>query len=89
MTSPSSNPLMILLSLPKLAQGIHWTSTAFAAITVGVVYTIRRFRNGYPASLIALVVISGVAYALKLEIPVIGDIPRGLPKLHQHDSDAP
>lgn len=78
--APSSGSVLTavqkLIELPR-----HWSIEA-AAIGVGTLMLINLLpllSKRLPASLIALVVATWVCHALKLQIPVIGEIPTGLP----------
>jgi sulfate permease, SulP family len=78
---PSSAPMTILSNLHLLAGNINWNAVAISALTVGTVFILPRFTRAVPASLVALVVLTGVATLLKLDAPIIGKIPSGLPTL--------
>jgi SulP family sulfate permease len=79
--APSSDPFTILRSLHTLGDSINWAAVALSALTVATVLILPRFTKAVPASLVALVVLSIAAVLLKLEVPVIGEIPSGLPNL--------
>jgi SulP family sulfate permease len=78
---PSSDPLSILRDLHLLGGNINWGAVAVSALTIAAVFVLPRFTKTVPASLVALVVLTALAVLLKLEVPVIGDIPSGLPTL--------
>jgi SulP family sulfate permease len=81
MEPPSSNPLTILRNLHLLGNGINWAAVALSAFTIAVVFILPRFTKAVPASLVALVLLSVVALSPMLDVPVIGEIPSGLPSL--------
>jgi sulfate permease, SulP family len=77
--SPSSNPVEILKSLGALAQGARLDAFLLAAATVAIALLLPRFFSAVPPSLVALILLTGIAVAFGLSAPTIGDIPRGLP----------
>jgi SulP family sulfate permease len=79
--SPSSDPLSILRHLYLLDGSITWGAVALSASTIATVFILPRFTTTVPASLVALVALTALAMLLKLEVPVIGEIPSGLPSL--------
>jgi SulP family sulfate permease len=76
---PSSDPWSILRQLHLLGGNIKWGALALSAMTIATVFILPRFTKVVPASLVALVILTIVSVALKLEVPVIGEIPSGLP----------
>src|SRR5262249_12107012 len=48
---------------------------------VAMVYVFPRLTKVVPASLVALVTLTAVSFALKFDVPVIGEIPSGFPKV--------
>ena len=48
---------------------------------MAVVYLLPRITKVVPASLVALVTLTALAAWLKLDVPLIGEIPSGLPRL--------
>jgi SulP family sulfate permease len=79
--SPSSEPLSILRHLHLLGGNIKWGAVALSVLTIATVFVLPRFTKAVPASLVALVALTGLAVLLKLEVSVIGEIPSGLPSL--------
>jgi SulP family sulfate permease len=77
--SPSSNPVEILKSLGALAHGGRLDAFLLAAATVAISFFLPRVFSAVPPSLVALVLLTGVAVAFGLSAPTIGDIPRGVP----------
>ena len=50
-------------------------------LTIVVYYVFPKITKAVPSTLVALIVASLVAYFFKMNVPVIGDIPSGLPTL--------
>ena len=78
---PSSDPLSILRQLHLLGGNVKWGAVALSALTIATVFILPRFTKAVPASLVALVALTALAVLLKLDVPVIGEIPSGLPSL--------
>ena len=56
---PSSEPLAILRQLHLLGGNIKWDAVALSALTIATVFILPRFTKVVPASLVALVALSG------------------------------
>ena len=80
-TPPASDPLSIMRQLHLIGGDVRWAAVALSAATVAIVYLFPRLTQVVPASLVALVTLTAVSVALKLDVPVIGEIPSGLPRL--------
>lgn len=78
---PSSDPLSIARQLHLLAGNIKWSALALSALTVAIVFILPRITKVVPSSLVALVALTALAFFLKLNVPLIGEIPTGLPSL--------
>jgi SulP family sulfate permease len=91
--APSSVPLDIVLSIGRIFAAPSVAALALASATVAIIYMPKQWFFGFPRSLAALLVMSGVAEVLGLDVPRIGSIPEGLPKfiapaLGEHDWQA-
>ena len=65
--------------LPRALNNIDWLELALALGTILIVYGFKRITTAVPSTLVALVVVSGLAYALGLDYRPIEQIPSGLP----------
>ena len=79
--SPSSNPVEILKYLGALKQGARLDAFLLAAATIAISFVLPRFFSAVPPSLVALILLTGIAVVFGLSAPTIGDIPGGLPSL--------
>jgi SulP family sulfate permease len=77
--APSSDPITILGSLPMLPSGIVWSVALLGAATFATIHFLPRLTRKVPASLVALVVVTGASVAFGVDAPRIGTIPAGLP----------
>ncbi len=79
-TAPSST-VGVIKDFPRLISELNIAALGIGGITVLVFYLFPRITKAIPSALVALLVASLVAYFLKLDVPLIGDIPTGLPSL--------
>ncbi|MEF2146097.1 MAG: SulP family inorganic anion transporter [Desulfovibrionaceae bacterium] len=78
-----NSPLHAVLALPGALAHVDMASLALGVASMAVVFlTPGRISRVIPSPLIALVVLSVVATVMKLQVPVIGSIPSGLPGFH-------
>ena len=75
----ASGVLGTLKILPRALQNINWLELALALATIFIVYGFKRITTKIPSALVALVVVSGVAYGFDLDYRPIEEIPSGLP----------
>ena len=78
----AGSPLRTLLSIGTALTQINLSALFLSLGTVATIYLFPRVTKAVPASLVALVVFTLVATLLDLPVPIIGEIPRGLPDLH-------
>jgi sulfate permease, SulP family len=76
--------LQIVMQLPHALTNINYHTFILGALTVAIVYIMPkvspRFNHWVPSSLLALISVSILANLLHWNVPLIGDIPEGLPK---------
>ncbi|KEZ93836.1 SulP family inorganic anion transporter [Nonlabens ulvanivorans] len=80
MVSPK-NTLKVLGDTPLLLEGFNWQALVLGSLTVFIYYTFPKITKAIPSALVALIAVSVVAYFLPWQVPIIGDIPSGLPSL--------
>lgn len=81
--TPGGGPLAVLASLPELLRSSALDATAVGLLSLGIVYlTPSRINQIVPAPLLALLAGSLVAFFFLPGVPVLGDIPTGLPAPH-------
>jgi SulP family sulfate permease len=78
---PSSNPLAILRQAHLIGGNVRGSAVALSAATIAIMFLLPRLTRVVPASLVALVALTAVSVAMKLDVPVIGEIPSGLPPI--------
>ncbi|MCS3430937.1 SulP family inorganic anion transporter [Klebsiella sp. BIGb0407] len=81
MVSPASDPVVIIYSLGSLSSGFNPAAALLAALTIILIFVLPRFIKKLPASLIALVGLTILSVVAGLSVPIIGQMPAGLPHL--------
>ena len=74
--SPKST-LKVFTHISEPLSAINWAAVALGILTLVVNYTFPLITKKVPSVLVALLVGTGVALALGLDVPVIGEIPSG------------
>lgn len=75
----ASGVLGALKVLPRALGNINWLELALALITIFIIYGFKRITTTVPSTLVALLLVSGTAYALNLDYRNIEEIPQGFP----------
>ncbi|AUP79657.1 SulP family inorganic anion transporter [Flavivirga eckloniae] len=69
----------IIKILPRALQNINWLELILSLSTIFIIYGFKRITKAIPSSLVALIVVSGVAVGFGLDYRPIEEIPSGLP----------
>jgi SulP family sulfate permease len=64
---------------PRAIKSINWLELLLALGTIFIIYGFKRITKVVPSTLVALLVMSGIAYGFKLDYRPIEEIPLGLP----------
>ena len=72
---------LVITDLPRLFAEFNWQALALGGLTVIIYYAFPYITKVIPSALVALITASLVGYFLKWDVPVIGEIPSGLPSL--------
>ncbi|WP_055447151.1 SulP family inorganic anion transporter [Lacinutrix mariniflava] len=64
--------------LPRALQNIDWLELILALGTILIIYGFKRITTAIPSTLVALVVMSGIAYGFNLGYRPISEIPGGI-----------
>ena len=75
----TSGVIGALQSLPGALRGINYTELILALLTILIIYGFKRITSAIPSTLVALLLVSGVAMAINLEYRPIQEIPSGFP----------
>lgn len=79
-SSPKST-IAVFTQISTPLAALNVSAIALGVLTLVVNYTFPLVTKKVPSVLVALVVGTAVALVFKLDVPVIGDIPSGLPAL--------
>ncbi|MEZ5043519.1 MAG: SulP family inorganic anion transporter [Saprospiraceae bacterium] len=85
-SAPGGGPLGTIKAIHKIPEVVNIFSVGIAIATIGIIYLLPKLTKKVPAALVALVLISGVAFLIFptdmiLRINSKGEIPTGLPSL--------
>ena len=75
----ASGVLGTLKVLPQALKHISWLEFILALSTIFIIYAFKRITTAIPSTLVALLIVSGVAVGFGLEYRPIEEIPSGLP----------
>ena len=79
--SAPKNTLAVITELPRMFSNLNVAALGLGVFTVLLYYLFPKVTKVVPSALVALISASLLAYFLRLDIPLIGDIPSGLPSL--------
>jgi len=80
----SSGIIGSLRVLPRALKNIVWLELILTLITILIIYGFKRITKAVPSTLVALIAVSGVAFAANLPYRPIAQIPQGFPPLNLH-----
>ncbi|MCC6937790.1 MAG: SulP family inorganic anion transporter [Flavobacteriales bacterium] len=72
----------VFLDIHAPLSAINYHALLLAGLTYAIIMLFPRITKKIPSTLIALVAVTGLAIAMAWDVPHIGLIPEGLPKLH-------
>ncbi len=75
----ASGVIGALTVLPRAVANINWLEFTLGLITIFIIYGFKKVTNAVPSTLVALIAVSILAYALGFEYRTIERIPEGLP----------
>ncbi len=75
----ASGVLGTLKVLPEAIKHISWLELILALSTIFIIYGFKRITTAIPSTLVALLIVSGVAVGFGLDYRPIEEIPSGLP----------
>ncbi len=75
----SKSTISVIQNLPELFTGANYSALLLGAITIAIYYLFPKITKAIPSALVALIVASLIAYFVQMDVPVIGEIPSGLP----------
>ena len=77
----AKSTLTVIQGLPQLFSEFNLHALALGLLTVLIYYLFPMVTKAIPSALVALIVAALTGYFLEWNVPVIGDIPSGIPTL--------
>ncbi|GMN09649.1 SulP family inorganic anion transporter [Croceitalea sp. MTPC9] len=77
----AKSTLKVMSDLPRLFIDFNWQALALGGMTVVIYYLFPKITKAIPSALVALIAVSIFAYFIQWDVPIIGEIPSGLPAL--------
>jgi SulP family sulfate permease len=77
----TSGALGALKAIPRALQNINWLELILALGTIFIIYGFKRITTKIPSTLVALIVMSGIAVGFELDYRTIQEIPSGIPQI--------
>ena len=81
LSSPSTI-VDVFASIGDIGANMNMQAVLLSIATIAIIYLFPRVTKKVPSALVALIGLTVVAIMLGLDVPVIGDIPKGLPDVH-------
>ena len=78
----ASGVLGTIKVLPRALQNIKWLELMLALGTILIIYGFKRITTAVPSTLVALVVMTGIAVGFNLPYISIKEIPSGFPSIN-------
>ncbi len=72
----------VVSSLGDIFSSMNFQAVGLSMATIVIIYLFPYITKAIPSTLMALVVLSILSTLLGLHVPIIGDIPQGLPDVH-------
>lgn len=71
----------VFTEFPKAIGSANSTALALSGLTIAIIYLFPKFTKTVPSTLVALVLVTVISYLSGFSVPLIGDMPKGIPKL--------
>jgi SulP family sulfate permease len=79
--SSAKSTISVIQDFPRLFNDFNIYALALGALTVAIYYLFPFITKAIPSALVALVVAAMAGYLLGWDVPIIGEIPSGIPNL--------
>lgn len=81
LASPKTTIDVVQEIVPAMGNINNW-AILYASLTILIIYVFPRITKAVPSTLVALLAITGLSLLLDKSVPIIGDIPQGLPPIN-------
>lgn len=75
----AKSTLAVIQDLPRLFTEANLNALLLGGITIVIYYVFPKLTKAIPSALVALIGATLIAYFTKMDVPLIGEIPSGLP----------
>lgn len=79
-SSPKTTIDVVKEIIPALSSIDGW-ALGYSALTILIIYIFPKITKTVPSTLVALLAVTGLSIVLNKGVPIIGDIPSGIPPL--------
>ncbi|PLX17041.1 MAG: sodium-independent anion transporter [Salinivirgaceae bacterium] len=79
--SSPSKIIDVFIKLPEAISNFNYLAIIVTIVTVGIIYLLPKVIKSIPSTLVALIVMTLITIFFELNIPIIGEMPTGLPAL--------
>lgn len=77
----AKSTLKVVADLPRLFSDFNWQALVLGSMTIAIYFLFPKITKAIPSALVALIAVSVFAYFIQWDVPIIGEIPSGLPSL--------
>lgn len=75
----AKSTVYVIQNFPLLFTETNLSALLLGAITIAIYFLFPKITKAIPSALVALIVATLIAYFAKMDVPLIGEIPSGLP----------
>ncbi|WP_435623595.1 SulP family inorganic anion transporter [Flagellimonas sp.] len=75
----AKSTVTVIQNFPSLFTEANVSALILGGITIAIYFLFPKITKAIPSALVAMIVATLIAYFTKMEVPVIGEIPSGLP----------
>jgi len=79
--SAPKSTIGVITEISRFFADLNWVALGLGALTVIIYYLFPRVTKAVPSTLVALISVSLFSFFLNADVPLIGEIPSGLPSL--------
>ncbi|HFU74125.1 MAG TPA: SulP family inorganic anion transporter [Helicobacteraceae bacterium] len=72
----------VITSIDTIIPNMNMQAMLLASATIAIIYLMPLVTKKLPSTLVALISLSVLSTLMHLDVPIIGDIPKGLPEVH-------
>lgn len=71
----------IILKIADPLSAINWSAVGLGGLTIVIIYLLPKLTKAVPSALVALLVATVASVLIDVDVPRIGEIPTGIPKI--------